>query len=87
MKQKKSNWHIAKVIIRNLARLFWAIVCYLAVETKYRFKWLYQDLKAVVEGYGSHAKKIQKFLDHNHRVYAKVKKYNWQLDEVRYALR
>lgn len=68
MKQK-SIWHIAAILVRNLARLFWAIVCHFAVEIRFRFKWLHQDLTAWAEGYGSHAKKIQHYLDFNHAVY------------------
>ena len=73
MKQKKSNWHIAKVVTRNLARLFWAIVCYLAVELKFRAKWLYQDIRAHIEGYGSHAKKMQKKLNYRIQIYEMMK--------------
>lgn len=66
MKQKKSNWHIAKVVTRNLARLFWAIVCYLAVEVKFRAKWLCQDIYAMMAGFKNHAAMIQKELDIRH---------------------
>lgn len=66
MKQKKSNWHIAKVVTRNLARLFWAIVCYLAVEFKFRVKWLGQNIGAKMAGFKNHAAMIQKELDIRH---------------------
>ena len=66
MKQKKSNWHIAKVVIRNFARLFWAIVCYLAVELKFRAKWPRQNITAKMAGFKNHAAMIQKELDIRH---------------------
>jgi hypothetical protein len=66
MKQKKSNWHIAKVVIRNLARLFWAIVCYLAVEARFKVKFLAQDISAMMAGFKNHAAVIQKELDLRH---------------------
>ena len=66
MKQKKSNWHIAKVVIRNFARLFWAIVCHLAVETRFKVKFLNQDIYAIVVGFKNHAAMIQKELDLRH---------------------
>lgn len=66
MKQKKSNWHIAKVVIRNFARLFWAIVCHLAVETRFKIKFLNQDISAIVAGFKNHAAMIQKELDIRH---------------------
>ena len=66
MKQKKSNWHIAKVVIRNLARLFWAIVCYLAVEARFKVKFLVQDISAMMAGFKNHAAMIQKELDIRH---------------------
>ena len=66
MKQKKSNWHIAKVVIRNLARLFWAIVCHLTVEAKFRCKWLCKDISAKMAGFKNHAAMIQKELDIRH---------------------
>lgn len=75
MKQKKSNWHIAKVVTRNLARLFWAIVCYLAVELRFRAKWLLQNIRAYHRGYKSHAAYMQKMLDHNQRIYRLMKQY------------
>lgn len=70
MKQKKSNWHIAKVVTRNLARLFWAIVCYLAVEVKFRAKWLRQNITAKMAGFKNHAAMIQKELDIRHTMIA-----------------
>lgn len=66
MKQKKSNWHIAKVVTRNLARLFWAIVCYHAVELKFKVKFLNQDISAIMAGFKNHAAMIQKELDVRH---------------------
>ena len=69
MKQKKSNWRIARNVVRNLARLFWAIVCYLAVETKFRIKWLVQDLSAITAGYKNHADMMQVKLDRRHSLY------------------
>ena len=66
MKQKKSNWHIAKVVIRNLARLFWAIVCHLAVEAQFKVKFLVQDISAMMAGFKNHAAMIQKELDIRH---------------------
>lgn len=75
MKQKKSNWHIAKVVTRNLARLFWAIVCYLAIEARVRVKWFAKNIAAFIAGYGSYAKMMQMKLDHNHRMYRDMKKY------------
>ena len=70
MKQKKSNWHIAKVVIRNLARLFWAIVCYLAVELKFRVKWLGQNISARMAGFKNHAAMIQRELYIRHTLIA-----------------
>ena len=75
MKQKKSIWHIAKVVTRNLARLFWAIVYHLAVELQFKVKWFLQDIKAYCRGYKSHAAYIQKMLDHNQRIYSLMKQY------------
>ena len=66
MKQKKSNWHIAKVVTRNLARLFWAIVCHIAVETRFKVKFLNQDISAMMVGFKNHAAMIQKELDIRH---------------------
>ena len=66
MKQKKSNWHIAKVVTRNLARLFWAIVCHIAVETRFKAKFLNQDISAMMVGFKNHAAMIQKELDIRH---------------------
>lgn len=70
MKQKKSNWHIAKVVIRNLARLFWAIVCYLTVELKFRVKWLGQNIRARMSGFKNHAAMIQRELYIRHTLIA-----------------
>ena len=70
MKQKKSNWHIAKVVIRNFARLFWAIVCHLAVETRFKVKFLNQDISAIMAGFKNHAAMIQKELDIRHKLIA-----------------
>ena len=66
MKHKKSNWHITKVVIRNLARLFWAIVCHLAVEARFKVKFLNQDISAMMAGFRNHAAMIQKELDTRH---------------------
>lgn len=66
MEQKKSNWHIAKVVIRNLARLFWAIVCHLTVEAQFKVKFLVQDISAMKAGFKNHADMIQKELDIRH---------------------
>ena len=66
MKQKKSNWHIAKVVIRNFARLFWAIVCHLTVVARFKVKFLVQDISAMMAGFKSHAAMIQKELDVRH---------------------
>ena len=66
MKQKKSNWHIAKVVTHNLARLFWAIVCYLTVEARFKVKFLNQDISAMMAGFKNHAAIIQKELDIRH---------------------
>ena len=66
MTQKKSNWHIAKVVIHNFARLFWAIVCHLAFETRFKVKFLNQDISAIVVGFKNHAAMIQKELDIRH---------------------
>ena len=74
MKQK-SIWHIAVILVRNLARLFWAIVCHFAVELKFRAKWLLQDIKAYCHGYKSHAAYMQKMLDHNQKIYGLMKQY------------
>ena len=66
MKQKKSNWHIAKIVTRNLARLFWAIVCYLTVEARFKAKFLVQDISAIMAGFKNRAAMIQKELDIRH---------------------
>ena len=76
MKQKKSNWHIAKVVIRNLARLFWAIVCHLTVEAKFRCKWLRKDISAKMAGFKNHAAMIQKELDIRH-IYIVLEKQSY----------
>ena len=64
MKQK-SKWQIALIVIRNLARLFMAIVCYLAIEIRFRLKWIGQNLYAITEGYSSYKDMIQCELDNN----------------------
>ena len=72
MKQKinKNRTRIIKNVTRNLTRLFWAIVCYSAVETKYRFKWLQQDITAKMAGFKNHAAMLQKELDIRHTMIA-----------------
>lgn len=74
MKQK-SNWHVATILVRNLARLFWAIVCHSVIELKFKAKWLSQDTKAVFHGYKSHTAYMQKMLNHNQRIYGLMKQY------------
>ena len=63
MKQKKSNWYIAKIVTRNLARLLWALVCYLAVEAWFKVKFMVRDIRAIMAGYKNRADMIQKKLD------------------------
>lgn len=77
MKQKinKTRTRIIKNVTRNLARLFWAIVCHTVIELRFKFKFLCQDISAFIKGYGSHAKRIQYYLDHNHKIYAGMKQY------------
>lgn len=75
MKQKKSNWHIAKVVTRNLARLFWAIVCYLTVEARFKVKFLNQDISAIMAGFKNHTAMIQKELDIRHTHIALEKQF------------
>lgn len=76
MEQKKSNWHIAKIVICNLARLFWAIVCHLAVETRFKVKFLVQDISAIMAGFKNHAAMIQKELDIRH-IYITIEKRSY----------
>ena len=76
MKQKKSSWHIAKVVTRNLARLFWAIVYYHAVEARFKVKFLVQDISAMMAGFENHAAMIQKELDIRH-VYITLEKQSY----------
>ena len=67
MKQE-TYWQMTKSVIKCLAIIFWNITKYLAIEIKFRIKWWYQDIEAILYGYKNHADRMQRRLEINQTI-------------------